>query len=186
MHEGPVFQKCEGFLRVWNRCISNYFLFYVTQVPLELKSNTTLGPKNGVFVKITKRENFEDESWSGFSSQLHSLILIKIFRIKLLILKWSDKYICAYCLIKTDFNTIHLQWRHKCKQETVSAKSVTYCIVYLIKGTGMRRLTLLRTRYMILCWLYCYVFYILHKYTVHYQNNEIIKVQGIQSAVALA
>lgn len=33
-----------------------------TEVPLELKSNTTLGPKNGIFVKITKRENFEDES----------------------------------------------------------------------------------------------------------------------------
>ncbi|XP_060734071.1 thromboxane-A synthase isoform X2 [Tachysurus vachellii] len=31
-----------------------------TEVPLTLKSNTTLGPKNGVFVKITKRENFDD------------------------------------------------------------------------------------------------------------------------------
>ncbi|GAA6086739.1 thromboxane-A synthase [Tachysurus ichikawai] len=31
-----------------------------TEVPLILKSNTTLGPKNGVFVKITKRENFDD------------------------------------------------------------------------------------------------------------------------------
>ncbi|XP_017321382.1 thromboxane-A synthase isoform X1 [Ictalurus punctatus] len=29
-----------------------------TEVPLTLKSTTTLGPKNGVFVKITKRENF--------------------------------------------------------------------------------------------------------------------------------
>ncbi|XP_060779652.1 thromboxane-A synthase [Neoarius graeffei] len=29
-----------------------------TEVPLALKSHTTLGPKNGVFVKITKRENF--------------------------------------------------------------------------------------------------------------------------------
>ncbi|XP_051952672.1 thromboxane-A synthase-like [Xyrauchen texanus] len=33
-----------------------------TEVPLELKSSTTLGPKNGILVKITKRENFEDES----------------------------------------------------------------------------------------------------------------------------
>uniref|UniRef100_A0A671S5H0 Thromboxane-A synthase n=1 Tax=Sinocyclocheilus anshuiensis TaxID=1608454 RepID=A0A671S5H0_9TELE len=33
-----------------------------TEVPLELKSHTTLGPKNGILVKITKRENFEDES----------------------------------------------------------------------------------------------------------------------------
>ncbi|KTG33908.1 hypothetical protein cypCar_00004519, partial [Cyprinus carpio] len=33
-----------------------------TKVPLELKSHTTLGPKNGILVKITKRENFEDES----------------------------------------------------------------------------------------------------------------------------
>lgn len=32
-----------------------------TEVPLELKSHTTLGPKNGILVKITKRENFEDE-----------------------------------------------------------------------------------------------------------------------------
>uniref|UniRef100_A0A671M1V6 Thromboxane-A synthase n=1 Tax=Sinocyclocheilus anshuiensis TaxID=1608454 RepID=A0A671M1V6_9TELE len=31
-----------------------------TEVPLELKSQTTLGPKNGILVKITKRENFED------------------------------------------------------------------------------------------------------------------------------
>ncbi|KAB5574772.1 hypothetical protein PHYPO_G00212890 [Pangasianodon hypophthalmus] len=31
-----------------------------TEVPLTLKSNTTLGPKNGVFVKIAKRENFGD------------------------------------------------------------------------------------------------------------------------------
>uniref|UniRef100_A0A8C2I6G8 Thromboxane-A synthase n=1 Tax=Cyprinus carpio TaxID=7962 RepID=A0A8C2I6G8_CYPCA len=37
-------------------------IFYVTQVPLELKSHTTLGPKNGILVKITERENFEDES----------------------------------------------------------------------------------------------------------------------------
>jgi len=41
--------------------VFQYFLFHVTQVPLELKSNTTLGPKNGIFVKITKRETFEDE-----------------------------------------------------------------------------------------------------------------------------
>ncbi|KAL0167774.1 hypothetical protein M9458_035996, partial [Cirrhinus mrigala] len=33
-----------------------------TEVPLELKSHTTLGPKNGILVKITTRENFEDES----------------------------------------------------------------------------------------------------------------------------
>uniref|UniRef100_A0A8C1QGI9 Thromboxane-A synthase n=1 Tax=Cyprinus carpio TaxID=7962 RepID=A0A8C1QGI9_CYPCA len=33
-----------------------------TEVPLELKSHTTLGPKNGILVKITERENFEDES----------------------------------------------------------------------------------------------------------------------------
>ncbi|XP_055030178.2 thromboxane-A synthase isoform X1 [Misgurnus anguillicaudatus] len=33
-----------------------------TKVPLELKSTTTLGPKNGIFVKITKREHYEDES----------------------------------------------------------------------------------------------------------------------------
>ncbi|KAK3569789.1 hypothetical protein QTP86_004595 [Hemibagrus guttatus] len=32
-----------------------------TEVPLTLKSHTTLGPKNGVFVKITKRENFDDD-----------------------------------------------------------------------------------------------------------------------------
>lgn len=31
------------------------FSFYL-QVPLELKSSSTLGPKNGVFVKITRRE----------------------------------------------------------------------------------------------------------------------------------
>ncbi|XP_057203960.1 thromboxane-A synthase [Triplophysa rosa] len=30
-----------------------------TKVPLELKSSTTLGPKDGIFVKITKRENFD-------------------------------------------------------------------------------------------------------------------------------
>ncbi|TSK38458.1 Thromboxane-A synthase [Bagarius yarrelli] len=29
-----------------------------TEIPLKLKSNTTLGPKNGVFVNITKRESF--------------------------------------------------------------------------------------------------------------------------------
>ncbi|XP_062860332.1 thromboxane-A synthase [Trichomycterus rosablanca] len=31
-----------------------------TKVPLELKSNTTLGPKNGIYVKITKRERFDE------------------------------------------------------------------------------------------------------------------------------
>ncbi|XP_072550855.1 thromboxane-A synthase isoform X2 [Salminus brasiliensis] len=31
-----------------------------TKVPLQLKSNATLGPKNGIFVKITKRENSDD------------------------------------------------------------------------------------------------------------------------------
>lgn len=31
-----------------------------TKVPLQLKSSTTLGPKNGIFVKITKRENSDD------------------------------------------------------------------------------------------------------------------------------
>ncbi|TRY82831.1 hypothetical protein DNTS_022047 [Danionella cerebrum] len=32
-----------------------------TEVPLELKSHTTLGPKNGIFVKIAERENLKDE-----------------------------------------------------------------------------------------------------------------------------
>ncbi|XP_058242995.1 thromboxane-A synthase isoform X2 [Hemibagrus wyckioides] len=32
-----------------------------TEVPLSLKSSSTLGPKNGVFVKITKREKFNDD-----------------------------------------------------------------------------------------------------------------------------
>ncbi|XP_046720362.1 thromboxane-A synthase isoform X1 [Silurus meridionalis] len=31
-----------------------------TEVPLALKSTTTLGPKNGIYVKITKRENVND------------------------------------------------------------------------------------------------------------------------------
>uniref|UniRef100_W5K0D8 Thromboxane-A synthase n=1 Tax=Astyanax mexicanus TaxID=7994 RepID=W5K0D8_ASTMX len=31
-----------------------------TKVPLQLKSSTTLGPKNGIFVKITKRLNSDD------------------------------------------------------------------------------------------------------------------------------
>lgn len=31
------------------------FLFFV-QVPLELKSASTLGPKNGIFVKIQRRD----------------------------------------------------------------------------------------------------------------------------------
>lgn len=29
------------------------------QVPLELKSSSTLGPKNGIFVKITRRDTEE-------------------------------------------------------------------------------------------------------------------------------
>lgn len=33
-------------------------LFFV-QVPLQLKSNTTLAPKNGIFVKIQKRDQGE-------------------------------------------------------------------------------------------------------------------------------
>ncbi|XP_066540921.1 thromboxane-A synthase isoform X2 [Hoplias malabaricus] len=33
-----------------------------TKVPLELKSNTTLGPKNGIFVKISKRDHLDNES----------------------------------------------------------------------------------------------------------------------------
>ncbi|XP_056334414.1 thromboxane-A synthase [Danio aesculapii] len=33
-----------------------------TEIPLEVKSHTTLGPKNGVMVKITERDNLEDAS----------------------------------------------------------------------------------------------------------------------------
>lgn len=35
-----------------------------TKVPLELKSSSTLGPKNGIFVKITKRDTGQDEAGS--------------------------------------------------------------------------------------------------------------------------
>uniref|UniRef100_A0AAR2KUZ1 Thromboxane-A synthase n=1 Tax=Pygocentrus nattereri TaxID=42514 RepID=A0AAR2KUZ1_PYGNA len=34
-----------------------------TKVPLELKSSSTLGPKNGIFVQITTRDNLDNVSW---------------------------------------------------------------------------------------------------------------------------
>lgn len=46
-----------------------------TKVPLELKSFTTLGPKNGIYVKITKR-NFEDRTLTQPPEAEQTAILI--------------------------------------------------------------------------------------------------------------
>lgn len=38
-----------------------YGILFFVQVPLELKSSSTLGPKNGIFVKIQRRDTGEGE-----------------------------------------------------------------------------------------------------------------------------
>lgn len=49
----PPFKKHKHVQRMF---IFMYSIVFFVQVPLELKSASTLGPKNGIFVKIQRRD----------------------------------------------------------------------------------------------------------------------------------